>query len=216
MLAWLFVLASLLPLSSADSHVLDVPYRNQLDGSPSALSNCGPSSLAMALGYYGRNDSTWDLRVRAMKRQHSWVDDEGGYSDRYGVFVYNLAAVAEDMGLHVQGLWLREGARIDRLRPWRADDLRREIAANHPVIVQVAYRALPRHSTSLAVDDHFIVVHGVIGDAFVYSDPLGNASGGPRLSISERQLMGAMDRAETPGVGFAVVDGKRTPNPEPI
>src|SRR6266850_7731795 len=142
MLAWVFLVGALFWATpqASDAHVLDVPYRNQLDGSAYALANCGPTSLAMVLAYYGIDASAWDLRVRAMKIQHSWVGDDGGYSDSYGVFVYNLAAVAEGMGLRVDGLWAREGGRVDRLRQWQPADLRRAILADQPVIVQVKYR----------------------------------------------------------------------------
>jgi hypothetical protein len=68
----------------------------------------------MVLAYYGVDASTWDLCVRAMQAQHLWTSDDGGYSDSYGVFVYNLATVAEGMGLRVEDLWTREGGRGDR------------------------------------------------------------------------------------------------------
>jgi uncharacterized protein YvpB len=180
--------------------ILDVPYRSQLDGSPYARANCGPTALAMVLAFYGIDASLWDLRVSSMKAQHSWVSDEGGYSHSYGVFIYNLASVAESMGAHVGGLWRREGARVDSLREWRASDLRREVQTGHPVVVQVAYRALPGHIGSWVQVDHYVVVHGLVGDDFVYSDPLG----GPREVISEPTLMDAMAAASSPGVGFAV------------
>ena len=95
--------------SHGDGQVLHVPYRSQLDGSAYAQANCGPAALAMVLAYYGIDDSLWSLRVQAMQAQHSWVDDDGGYSDGYGVFVYNLAAVGESLGLRADGLWQREG-----------------------------------------------------------------------------------------------------------
>jgi uncharacterized protein YvpB len=193
---------------SGTSHVLDVPYRNQLDGSNYALANCGPTSLAMVLAYNGIDASPWDVRVRAMKAQHSWVTDEGGYSDSYGVFVYNLASAAESLGLHTSGLWRREGSRIDQLHQWQADELRREIWLDHPVIVQVLYRALPNHSASSALADHYVVVHGVVGDDFVYSDPLGTAGGGPNLTIGEKDLIAAMGRASSPRSGFALLKGR--------
>jgi peptidase C39-like protein len=212
MLAWVLInlVGALFSASpgASDSHLLDVPYRNQLDGSAYALANCGPTTLSMVLAYYGVDASTWDLRVRAMKAQHSWVTDDGGYSDSYGVFVYNLASVAEGMGLHVDGLWAREGGRVDRLHQWQPIDLRRAIQADHPVIVEVEYRALPMHSASTAVDDHYIVVHGTLDGDFVYSDPLGIGSGGPDLTISEHDLMVAMGQASTPRVGFAVSKAK--------
>ena len=207
MLAWL-VLASTFWFSatpSSDAHVLDVPYRNQLDGSPYALANCGPAALAMAAAYYGVDASSWDLRVAAMQAQHSWVTDDGGYSDRYGVFIYNLATVAEELGLHANGLWDREGGHSDALHRWQAFDLRREIQANHPVIVEVEYRALPGRSGSHTTDDHFIVVDGVDGDDFVYSDPLGFGDDASDAQISERDLMMAMDAAEAARAAFAVV-----------
>src|ERR1044071_6652129 len=113
MLAWALLAGALFFAEVPDaSTVLDVPFRTQLDGSRYARANCGPTALSMVLAYYGVDASLWDLRVGAMKAQHSWVSDEGGYSDAYGVFVYNLAAVAETMGVHVSGLWRREAARV--------------------------------------------------------------------------------------------------------
>ena len=200
MLAWALLAGALLFTDLPDAAtILNVPFRTQLDGSRYARANCGPTALSMVLAYYGVDASLWDLRVRSMQAQHSWVSDDGGYSDAYGVFVYNLAAVAEDMGVHVSGLWRREAARLDALCEWRASDLRNEIAAGHPVIVQVAYRALPRHTGSWVPDDHYLVVHGLVGDDFVYSDPLG----APRELISEPALMAAMAAASSPRVGFA-------------
>ena len=208
MLAWVVLAAALFGLGPSDAHVLDVPFRSQLDGSAHALANCGPTSLSMVLAYYGIDASPWDLRVRAMRAQHSWVGDDGGYSDGYGVFVYNLASVAETMGVHAIGLWRREGARDDGVREWQAADLRREILNDRPMIVQVEYRALPRHSASNTIDDHYVVVHGVVGSDFVYSDPLGSGDSGANQNISERDLMAAMGQASTPRAGFAVSKAK--------
>src|SRR5579859_2878027 len=212
MLAWVWL--SLVGIvfatnpGASDAHVLDVPYRNQLDGSAAAQANCGPTSLAMVLAYYGVDASTWDLRVRAMKAQHSWVWDDGGYSDNYGVFVYNLATVAEGLGLRVEGLWAHEGGRIDRLHQWQPTDLRRAIQADHPVIVEVEDRALPLHSASLALDDHYIVVHGTVDGDFVYSDPLGVDSAGADLTLCEHDLMVAMSQASSPRAGFELLKAK--------
>jgi peptidase C39-like protein len=205
MLGWVALVASLLLSSSTETHVFDVPYRNQLDGSAYALANCGPTALSMALGYYGVDASPWDLRVASMKAQHSWVTDEGGYSDRYGVFIYNLATVAEGLGVHADGLWSRDGARTDRLHQWQPDELRREVAANHPVIVEVEYRALPAHGGSRALDDHYVVLRGMVGADFVYSDPLGIGDSGPEQEISEADLRAAMLAAAAPDAAFALV-----------
>jgi len=191
---------------AGDAHVLDVPYRNQLDGSAYALANCGPTALSMALAYYGIDASPWDLRVASMKAQHSWVTDDGGYSDRYGVFIYNLAMAAERLGAHADGLWSRDGARTDHLHQWLPSELRREIAADHPVIVQVEYRALPAHAASRALDDHYIVLHGTAGTDFIYSDPLGLGDRGPDEQISETDLAAAMASSAAPSAAFAVVN----------
>jgi uncharacterized protein YvpB len=207
-LAALFLIGSAAPwpqLADAGPHVLDVPYRSQLDGTPYALANCGPTALSMALAYYGIDASTWDLRVRAMQAQHSWVTDDGGYSDRYGVFVYNLASVAEQFGMHADGLWARDGARIDHYHQWHASELRHEVQANHPVIVEVEYRALPGNRGTRALDDHYIVVLGTVEGDFVYNDPLGTSEGGQDQRVSEADLLAAMSAATAPRAGFAVV-----------
>jgi len=205
MLAWLLLTGAFFFAGTSEPHVLDVPYRNQLDGSSYALANCGPAALSMALAYYGIDASPWDLRVRAMMAQHSWISDDGGYSDEYGVFVYNLASVAEELGAHADGLWTRDGARLDHFHEWQLGELRREVLANHPVIVQVEYRALPGHTHSRSVDDHYIVVHGSYGTDFVYSDPLGFGERGPAEQIAEEDLVAAMALASAPRAGFAVV-----------
>ncbi|HEV7665161.1 MAG TPA: C39 family peptidase [Chloroflexota bacterium] len=210
---WVVLLLALFgDIGAADVHVLDVPYRSQLDGSGYALANCGPASLSMALAFYGIDASPWDLRVKSMKAQHSWVGDDGGYSDRYGVFVYNLASAAETTDVHASGLWTREGGRVDRLHEWQPTEIRREVQADHPVIVQVGYRALPKHAGSTTLDDHFIVIHGLRGTDFVYSDPLGVGDAGPAETISETDLVGAMGRSSAPRVGFAVVGARGRPS----
>jgi Peptidase_C39 like family len=188
-------------LGVSDERMLSVPYRSQLDGSAYARANCGPTALSMVLAYYGIDASLWDLRVRSMQAQHSWVDDDGGYSDRYGVFVYNLASAGESFGMRADGLWLREGNHVDRLRAWQAGDLRKEIDSGRPVIVQVLYRELPGNARSRYYDDHYIVVHGLIGRDFVYSDPLD----GPEQLISEVDLLRAMNDSSSPLTGFALV-----------
>lgn len=210
MLGWAVVFASSLLFSSGtfstnDAHVLDVPYRNQLDGSAYAWANCGPTSLSMALAYYGVDASPWTLRVASMKAQHTWVTDEGGYSDDNGVFVYNLASVAAQFGMHADGLWDFDGARTDHLHKWTAEDLRKAVTANHPVIVEVAYRALPVHAGSRATADHYIVVDGTVGSDFVYSDPLGQGDYGPEQQISADDLTHAMSKSTAPNAAFEVV-----------
>ena len=193
---------SLAPGAIGES-VFDMPYRNQLDGSPYAMANCGPTALSMVLAFYGIDASPWELRVASMQVQHSWVDDDGGYSNAYGVFVYNLASVAQTYGLRTTGLWTYEGSRVDQLRQWEPDDLRRELALDRPVIVEVEYRALPAHQGSRATADHYIVLHGFSGSEFLYSDPMGLAEDADAVTINEADLFYAMGQAMTPRVAFA-------------
>ena len=187
--------------TAPDAHVLELPFRSQLDGSAYAAANCGPTALSMLLAYYGVDASPWQLRVLSMRAQHSWVDDDGGYSDSYGVFVYNLASVGQEYGFRAEGLWRREARHEDVLREWQAIDLRRSITSNRPVIVQVLYRALPAHTRSRYFDDHYVVVHGTVGDDFVYSDPLD----GPDQVISEDSLVRAMTLSSSSRSGFVLV-----------
>ena len=189
--------------SGPEGTVLEVPYRSQLDGSAYQAANCGPTSVAMALAYFGVDASLWEVRVRAMIQQGSWVSDEGGYSDDYGVFIHHLSDVVEGYGLRTQGLWRREGARLDRLRGWSADDIRRSVAAGQPVVAQVRYGSLPERGGSYR-GDHYVLVHGFRGDAFVYSDPLDRGGGGPGVTIAEGDLLRAMDDASAPRSAFAV------------
>src|SRR5258708_33122216 len=134
MLAWVVCAGALFATGphASDQHVLDVPYRRQLDGSAYALANCGPTSLSMVLAYYGVDASAWDLRVRAMKAQHSWVSDDGGYSDSYGAFVSNLASVAQGMGLRVDAPCARQGGPAERRREREPAGLRPARQAQHP------------------------------------------------------------------------------------
>jgi hypothetical protein len=94
------------------------------------------------------------------------------------------------------------------LHEWHLAEVRREVQADHPVILQVGYRALPKHAGSTTLDDHFIVIHGIQGMDFVYSDPLGVGDAGPAETISENDLAVAMVRSSSPRVGFAVVGVK--------
>jgi hypothetical protein len=203
LLAWAFLVGG---APAADEPlVLAVPYRSQLDGSRYALANCGPASLDMVLAYFGVDASLWEVRVRAMQAQGSWVDSEGGYSDSYGVFVHYLAAAAETYGLRAEGLWTKEAGHVDRLREWQAADLRRVVLEGHPVIVQAGYRWLPGRAALHTTLDHYVVVHGLAGDQFVYSDPLDRqGGGGPALLISEADLLTAMAHATQPRAAFGV------------
>jgi Peptidase_C39 like family len=195
--------------------VLSIPYRSQMNGSRYAAANCGPTSLAMVLAYYDIDASLWDVRVRAMQAQGSWIDSEGGYSDGYGVYVHYLANAAESYGLRIEGLWNKEGGRVDSLHQWQAADLRRVLRKGHPVIVETGYRYLPGRGSSHTTLDHYIVVHGVAADQFVYSDPMDRQGGGPDRVISEPDLLNAMAHARQPQAGFALYRPGELRHPTP-
>jgi uncharacterized protein YvpB len=208
MAIWPALVASVALFLSAEvpteSVLLDVPYRSQLDGSPDATANCGPTTVAMLLAFHGIDASPWEVRVRAMQAQDSWVDSEGGYSDDYGVFIHHLATVVEGYGLRTEGLWHREGFRIDRLREWQPADVRNALREGHPVVVQVRYQSLPQRSEAPYSGDHYIVVHGAGAGEFVYSDPYDRRGGGPGQIMTEEELARAMSEASIPRAAFAV------------
>ena len=49
-----------------------------------------------------------------------------------------------------------------------------------------------------------MVVHGLAGDQFVYSDPMDRQGGGPGLVISESDLLTAMSHARAPRAAFGL------------
>lgn len=121
------------------------------------------------------------------------------------MFVQHLAAVAEGYGLRTAGLWRREGGgKLDRLRDWQPADVRHAVLAGQPVIVQARFQALPGREELRGFVDHYIVVHGLDGEGFVYSDPYDRAGGGLRQVIGASALRRAMQTASTPGAAFAV------------
>jgi hypothetical protein len=181
--------------------LVEVPYRSQLDGSRYGPANCGPTAIGMALDAFGVSASSWDLRVAAMKLQGTWGEE---YRDEWGVFIYNLERVVRQYGLHTAGLYTREGTKPDQPRSWTADDIRAQLDLGRLVITQLELRSMPGRSGSPYTGDHFVVVHGYEGDAFIYSDPLPQSGGGPNLHISATALMRAMERSEGTGSAFAL------------
>lgn len=191
------------PLAHAapEGLVVPMPYRSQLDGSPYGPANCGPTSLGMALEWFGVSVSSWDLRVAAMKAQGSWGAD---YRHEWGVFIHHLAEVAEQHGLRASGLYTREGLKVDGVRSWTADDLRNQLAQGRLVIPQLKFRAMPGRHGSAFRGDHYVVLHGFQGSDFIYSDPMPREGGGPNLRISESALLAAMEQSSNPRAAFAI------------
>jgi len=75
-----------------------------------------------------------------MQIQHSWVGDDGGYSDGYGVFVYNLASVAETMGVHATGCGVAKAHATTGFASGKPRMCGAKVLNDHPVIVQVEYQ----------------------------------------------------------------------------
>jgi len=70
------------------------------------------------------------------------------------------------------------------------------------VIVQVVYRGLPGREDSGYDGDHYVVITGLMGDNFIYNDPIGGpeakeAPGWDRL-ITADQLQRAMRASDRP------------------
>lgn len=181
---------------------LRVPYRTQMDGSPYAGANCGPSVLGMALETFGIDVSPRDLRTQVLLAQDGepWEDDSGS-------FIWALADVAQRYKLKTYGLYETDGT---TLRRWSADDVRGEVRRGHPVILQVRYRGLPRRGDSDYYGDHYIVVTGLLGAGFLYNDsiwgPSENEGPGFDRLMSEAELLRAMNTSDRPFAysGFAL------------
>jgi len=147
-----------------------VPYWTQLDGSDYATANCGPTTLGMALESLGVRLDPRSVRSEVLVAQDDVASDDGS-----GSYIWALARVARDHSARVLGLYEDDGV---TLHHWTVDDVRRQVAAGHPVIAQVRYRLLPRRGDSGYYEDHYVVVTGLVGDNVLYNDPIGGPSAG--------------------------------------
>lgn len=183
---------------------LAVPYRSQLDGTPYASANCGPASVAMVLAAFGIERQTHDLRLRANRLQGTW-----GYDD--GIAIEHLATIVHEHGLKAYGLWNGEA-----FRRWTLEDARAELRAGRPVIPQVWYRALPGRWNSRYQYDHYIVLVGIVGEDFLYHDPIDHDQPGAYRRISAEQLTKAWRSSDVPWGAFAVgPEGESPLHPRP-
>ena len=166
---------------------LHVPYRTQLDGSDYQESNCGPTALGMALEAFGMNLAPPDLRHQVLDAENFDPSDVDA-----GSFIWALAKVAQGHGVETRGLYDGDGG----LHHWTLDEIRASVRQGQPVIVQVVYRGLPGREESAYYGDHYIVVTGLLGDNFLYNDPIGGAvaheSPGYDRVITPAQLQRAM------------------------
>ena len=170
---------------------LAVPYRTQLDGSLSAASNCGPTSIAMAMEAFGISLSTAQARSLATRYM-------GIYSPWTGTTLEALRHVAQSHGL--EGLDLYEGGRYKR---WSLEDVRRHLRAGHPVIPQLRYRLMPGREWFGVTFDHYVVLTGLDGDDFVYNDPATIGGRGQNV-MTAKQLQRAWMGSDHPGAAVAI------------
>jgi len=152
---------------SASSIRMPVPFRTQKDGDRFQGSNCGPAALGMILDAFGVARGNSDLRFLT----HTY---QGTVGARTGTALQHMARVAADLGLEPRGLyqrpdptWGKEG-----FARWTVEDIRAEVLAGRPVVPLVKFRLLPGHEDRLVRADHYIVIHGVDGDQFLYHDPI--------------------------------------------
>jgi len=176
---------------------VNVPYRTQLDGSDYASANCGPTVLGMALESFGVNLQPSDIRGQVLTSEDFDPTDTDA-----GSFIWALANVAREDGVQARGLYDEDGS----LHHWTVDDIRTSLRAKQPVIVQVVYRALPGRGDSGYYGDHYIIITGLLGDQFLYNDPIGGpeaheAPGYDRI-MTAAQLQHAM-RASDTGYAFS-------------
>jgi hypothetical protein len=173
---------------------IHVPYRTQLDGSDFASANCGPTVLGMALESFGMNLTPLEIRGQVLNSEEFDPTDTDA-----GSYIWALAQVAQEHGLKAHGLYESDGSSLHR---WSADEIRDSVRQNHPVIVQVYYRALPGREDSGYYGDHYIIITGLLGEDFLYNDPIGGyeareAPGYDRF-MTPAELRRAMRASDTP------------------
>jgi hypothetical protein len=183
-------------LSTTPDVWLNVPYRSQLDGSPYADANCGPTSVAMALDALGKRETVDSLRSAALKLQ------DLGRCDDCGTFIQHLAKVAESRGASTYGL--RDNP--DTFHSWTMDEIRDQLRQQRVVIPQVQFNKLPGRLKSPYGGDHYIVIVGIEGTSFIYNDPVDSDGRGYGRLITADQLDAAMAGAhgEFARAAFAV------------
>jgi hypothetical protein len=181
--------------AGAPSPWIPMPYRSQLDGSPYAEANCGPTTVNMVLESFGIQISQADLRREVLMLQ------EGEDCDDCGVYIQNLAEVIKRHGLQVHRLRDDDPSAFHR---WTLDEIRAEIKAGRPVVPQVFYRGLPARGNSGYWGDHYVVLTGLLGDNFVFNDPIDVEGPGFARIISAQALERAMDASDFPFAAFSV------------
>jgi hypothetical protein len=76
------------------------------------------------------------------------------------------------------------------------DDVREQLRAGRPVIVQVRFRALPGRAGVRYFADHYIILTGLSGESFLYNDPLDSDGPGANRILTGPQLASAMNASD--------------------
>ncbi len=160
--------------------IMPAPIYSQFDGTIWSGSNCGPTALSMALAAIGVNADQLTLRHQANAEMGS-SDPEDGTS--WGA----LAFAATSSGAGTKGLVGGHG-----YRTWAPEDLKKELALGHPVVLLVRYRLLPDHNGSAFGGDHYVVALGFDQQGrLVYNDPAGNVAHGNHRRLTPDELQAA-------------------------
>jgi hypothetical protein len=131
---------------------------------------------------------------------------QGTAGRRGGTALEHVAHVGQDFGLQPIGLYDAP----EQFHPWSVEQVRAELAAGHAVVPLVKYRLLPDHYGSTVRFDHYIVIHGVDGDRFLYHDPAYElASEGSSRWIDSAALDRAMSSASIPRQAVSFAPGQR-------
>lgn len=145
---------------STTAAIVAAPAISQFDGSVWAESDCGPTSLAMALGALGIKTDPLALRQLANTQMGLSDPDVGTSWD-------SLAAAARHFGLQTSPLYVN-----GNVRTWTVDEVKQQLTQGHPVLLLTHYRDLPNHPTSTYTGDHYVVALGVDTQGnIVYNDP---------------------------------------------
>jgi hypothetical protein len=172
---------------------LRVPFRTQLDGSPSADANCGPASVGMVLQFFRVGVPTAELRTVAEKLQGT-SDPDLGFSIEF------LEGTVDRLGM--KGLDLERAPA--KLKPWTIEDVRGHLGQGHPVIVELRFKAMPGRSMAGYSEDHYVVLTGVLGDDFIYNDSVDVDGPGYGRLMSTADLERAWQSSYFPFAAFAV------------
>ncbi len=150
-------------------NIIEAPYYSQFDGTIWAQSNCGPTTLSMALGALKLNVDQITLR--------RYANNQMGMSDpNNGTTWEALAYAAEVVGAKVTGLYNGQSYRV-----WSIDDLKKQLDEGHPVVLLVRYWDLPDHASSAFAGDHYVVALGFDQNGnLVYNDPAFYGNGADR------------------------------------